>query len=308
MRVTRIVLSLTLFVSFVLVLQNRVSAQVGNEKEDLQKLFDRAVAAEGLEYAQLRDAIVARGVEAVPFLKQKCSDKDRTHRILAAAMLSWINEPQENKRREELVHQVLVWVHSRHFRSGMLTSVGAEALGPYSRGHARGEGRIELEDELHEVSAVPFLLELVLKGVIGRPRPEDAERYTYRRSKPTERSILVAAKNPKYCLWARWYATALVGGLQGADVIPVLTDLLQSNKSYELRACAATGLRRTKRLDVVEPLIAALADEMSAVRRSARYALVKITGEDYGWQDIDQQQGKYRTWWKQNKARLLKEK
>lgn len=317
----RIMLSLTLLVTIGLTVHNRVSAQVDGRRKDLQRLFSQAVPAEGTKYAELRDAIVARGAEAVPFLKEQCASKDRNRRILAAAMLGWINEPGKNKRREDLVHQVLF--HSSHLRSDMLTNVRAEATRAFvgvMRPGVRDGGREGpgFKDELHEPSAVPFLLEIVLKGTIHPPRPEDVRKYKYELRKPTVSQVQSIARHPQYSLWAQWYAIAYVGGLQGTDVIPILTDLLQSSKSWELRTCAATGLalHRTKSLDAVEPLIAALGDEEFEVRRAAAGALRSITGQnfsqDYFGQDLRrdfrQVQEKYEAWWKENRERLLKTK
>ncbi|MFB0566676.1 MAG: HEAT repeat domain-containing protein [Candidatus Aminicenantaceae bacterium] len=53
----------------------------------------------------------------------------------------------------------------------------------------------------------------------------------------------------------------------------------------------------------VEPLITALKDEESSIRRDAADSLKNITGEDFG-----EDQEKWQKWWKENKEKFLKKK
>ncbi len=278
-----------------------------HHEEDQQKLFNRAVSVEGPEYLQVRDAIVARGAEAVPFLKQATSDKDRTRRILAAAMLDRISQPQRNTRREELVHSAVL--NAIGHITGVLSSVRAAAVAPFVSSGWLMPGMEEsgprLRDEWSEASAVPFLLEIALKGAIHRPQPQHAGRYGLmpREAGRNEAKIRYFAKHAQYCLWARCYAIALVGGLEGPDVIPVLTELLRSGKDAGVRSSAATGLANTESAHAVEPLLIALRDKDRQVREEAEHALRRITGQDFG-----ADQSKWKAWWRQNKERLLEEK
>jgi len=306
MRFNQLVFTTTVLLGLALISESGGFALKADKKEDVPKLFNRAIAAEGAAYLQVRDAIVARGTEAVPFLKQERSGKDRTRRILAAAILGWISEPQKSTRREELVHAALI--RSQSYALDRPSSLQLEAarvpralaVGP--TGIVEGPAtKDRIHDELHEGSAVPFLLELVLKGAIHRPRPEDAGKYAIDQLRPSEREVRSAADNPQYCLWTRWYAAALVGRLEGADVIPALTDLLQSSKDAGLRSSAAAGLGKTRSPYAVEPLIAALGDKDRGVRDKAGFALKKITKQEFG---TDQE--KWRAWWKENRERLLK--
>ncbi|NLX27096.1 MAG: HEAT repeat domain-containing protein [Lentisphaerae bacterium] len=83
------------------------------------------------------------------------------------------------------------------------------------------------------------------------------------------------------------------------DIVFVLTELLETSESSDLRTMGAIGLRRTKSPDAVEPLIAALSDKEESVRKAASQGLKEITGMDFG---ADAQQ--YQTWWSANKDRL----
>ena len=62
------------------------------------------------------------------------------------------------------------------------------------------------------------------------------------------------------------------------------------------RRCAALALGKIGK-PAVEPLIAALKDKDSGVRKDAAEALTKITGKDFG-----RDQAQWRDWWERNKA------
>ena len=98
----------------------------------------------------------------------------------------------------------------------------------------------------------------------------------------------------------RCFAAALVGEYEGDDVIPVLTDILKSKREEPLRACAATGLRRTENPQVIKLLIDALSDEKNGVQDSAQHGLKWLTGQDFGTDQV-----KYRDWWQKNKDQFL---
>jgi hypothetical protein len=140
------------------------------------------------------------------------------------------------------------------------------------------KGPIQPKDALHQDAAVPFLLEAALKGptpVPGNPRVTEMAR--------------------SYSVYAQCMATALVGGYHGADVLPVLRELLRS-PNPSIRACAVTGLRRTKTLEGTELIGGSLSDPDPAVRFSCRASLYDLTDRDF-----QEDQAKWLKWWQENK-------
>lgn len=141
--------------------------------------------------------------------------------------------------------------------------------GPWLLTRMRSDAALP-RNELHDGSSVPFLLEVLLKETTDQVR--------------------------------RSYAAVLVGGYDNRDAIVVLANILNSKANEPfIRACAATGLRRTKSADAVEPLINALSDEKDAVKKSATMGLKELTGQDFGTDQV-----KYRDWWKANKDKFPK--
>lgn len=290
---------------FACLMGSSVVAQVPEQAQSVEQLFERAVEAEGQAYADIRDAILLRGTTAVPLLEQMRPSDDRNRRIVAHGLLSWVREPETNRRRQELVRVALV--NSVHMATGPLDGIigseavqdWADALPDMERSEFTRAPRLG-EDELHEHAAAPFLLELIIKGAIGPPSLEEAERAGETRGELRKRDLVLLGRNPKYPLWARCYAAVLVGRLRHPDVVPVLTDLLRASKQPELRACAAAGLHNARSVEGVAPLIDALSDPDPRVREGAYYALRDITGQDFG-----QDQERYREWWEKNGAKLL---
>lgn len=106
----------------------------------------------------------------------------------------------------------------------------------------------------------------------------------------------------------------VLGGEGGTSVSVEASDVLRSIRSSRLarlttnlkdgnarvRQRAARVLGTINDLHAVEPLIAALTDQDSAVQKEAAAALAKISGKDFG-QDHD----KWHGWWEENKRALL---
>lgn len=247
-----------------------VTGAIADDKTpvELQALFVTALAADQQQYVSIRQEIVTNKT-AIPFLLAECSSTNLHSRVMAAAMLTWATNATTNARREELLSET-VFAFARG-RAGIrvITRFGTEA----PRRH----------DELHDQAALPFLLETVLKG---------------------PREMLKGSKEIAgypVALWMRSYAAALVGGYANRDAIAILNEILNSQGDEPLRLCAANALRGTKSAEAVEPLISALSDEKSAVKKSAQMGLKEITGQDFGTD-----QAKYRDWWTANKDQLLK--
>jgi len=241
--------------------------QATGQDGSLQLLFRQAVSAEGRAYFDLRDEIVGRGRAAIEFLQDQQTNANLRSRIAGAAIVSWITEQDTNQLRSKVLSELLR--EALRHQAGMPRSVQAIAFGnwgslnsPVSRG-----------DPLDQKAAEPFLLEAALKGL--RPTSSEA--------------------NPSLTLAQRCLAAALVGSQPGSDVVPLLGELLRS-KSYELRACAATGLQRAKSFEGTELLISALSDESSEVRHTTRAALADLTDQDFG-----EDKAKYLEWWQHNK-------
>lgn len=88
----------------------------------------------------------------------------------------------------------------------------------------------------------------------------------------------------------------LIAILKGEPLIATLKD----DDDGDVRRSAAWALGKIGDLRAVEPLIAALKDEDVYVRKSAKEALGKISGNDLG-----QDHAKWQAWWAENKNKQL---
>jgi hypothetical protein len=84
-----------------------VNAQVAAEERPFAILFQAAVKAEGQRYHSLREQIVQRAEEAMPFLNEQSKSADLDTRVTARAMLSWIEEPEMNWERTVLMAEIV---------------------------------------------------------------------------------------------------------------------------------------------------------------------------------------------------------
>lgn len=239
----------------------------------LAQLFDQALEAEGQEYVSVRDHLVS-DPDAGEFLEHMTLSTNLQSRVIARAMLSWAEEREVNEDRYTKVMGILKLNASRILP--MLDSVQSAAYvvdwDKSALRHSKPDSVIHCDD------AVPFLLELALKG---------------------QNSVM--AGESYYEEYAGCYAAALVGAYKGADVFSVLVELLETSDDDKLRACAVTGLRQLKTPEVMKPLLSALSDKSGFVRRSASLALRDITTVNYG-EDVQ----KYEAWWEENKATWFK--
>jgi hypothetical protein len=264
-----------------------IAVQGADGSESLQLQFDRAVSAKGEAYFTLRSNILAWGASAVPFLTEQASSTNLHARVLARAMLSWTAQPELNRRRTELIERALSPRISSH-----LPRISA-VLGETGGSSAYGTFTPPQEDELRRKDAVPFLLEMVLKG------PSDTQRPAFKEG-----------------VWARCFAAGLVGWYTGPDVVPVLAEELGSGDG-KMPVAAVAGLGCARTYAAVEPLLGALSAQNDDVRASAYVALMDITGQDFRKGRIlhtppvtsdeitDAVREQFRAWWQDNKARLL---
>jgi len=247
----------------------RPTGQALAAEDSLARAFEACLVARGAPYFALRSNIVERGAVATPFLEARRTSPDLHTRVEATAMLAWINDPAANQLRADLLLGLLRTAFRSH--ADPLMAVESQAYGAFG---SIG-GPVPPKDALHEAAAVPFLLEAALKGcshVWSQPAGADAEK------------------------WDRCMATALVGGYQGQDVVPVLQEAIRDRDPC-VRACGATGLARTKTIDGTRLLVGALDDADRAVRRTCRAALFDLTDQDFG-----EDKGKWLEWWEKNKS------
>jgi HEAT repeat protein len=134
----------------------------------LEGLFGQALEATEEDYVSLRDSILARGEEAVPFLQGKLHDPDWHVHVLAEAMLGRMREPLLYRHYEELV--VLPVARATRFRAQHHAQVAGMAL---ERSYGTPGPRVKTDRPtrwwpLYERPAEPFLLEAALTGCIWR--------------------------------------------------------------------------------------------------------------------------------------------
>lgn len=266
MRKTSLLTVTTLFAATFILVTGTV-AQDKTPKE-LEALFAAAITADQQQYVSIRQDIVTNNT-AIPFLTDKCSSTDLCSRVLAEAMLTWTTNAGLNARRAVLLSEAVLQTAQHHGGMWLITKLRSDAMLP--------------QNELNDKLAVPFLLETILKGPGA----------LFKDSK--------GIAGYPVAVWIRSYAAALVGGYDNRDAIAVLSGVLNSKAEEPLRACAATGLRRSKSGEAVEPLVSALSDTNDGVRKSVHFALKELTGQDFGTD-----QGKYQDWWRENKAQFLK--
>jgi hypothetical protein len=255
---------LTLF----LAAQVQAVGQAADKEATLETLFGEEVSAEGQQYRIAQSNLLAYGAAAIPFLERKLTNDNLHTRIVARATLSWIRQPETNTYRSLMLSRMLS--HARRMHSPMLISV----QGACWRFRVTVDGRAaRYRVVMSEQDAVPFLLEVALKGSRAALSPEDS------------------------IPWDRCVAAGLVGAHQGEDIVPLLAELLKSPE-YELRTCAAIGLHRSKTPAAVELLIHALSDKSAEVRRACRHGLLDLTDQDFG-----ENERAYQDWWQRNRGR-----
>lgn len=251
--------------------------------QELEALFARAVSAERVAYYQLREEILSRE-EAMPFLRAKLASNDVYSRVLAQAMLARATSPPSDQMRVKLLFEATAKAVLKVKRGTPLDNVRGDTYGHYDYGNRR---YVQPSDALHEIEAVPFLLEVVLKG-------------------PPDRDTSVDMTQPfagqEAWVWQSCFAAGLVGVYTGEDGFLILKEVLNSDKVAPLRASAAEGIRKKRTVESIELLIKALSDKSPEVRESALYGVEDLTEQKFG-----PDAARYSAWWKQNKERFLKD-
>lgn len=138
-----------------------VSTDATVEELPVAELWSQALQKTGLEYMDVRAEILGRGPEAVSFLEEKLTEEDWHSRMLAQALIERIRDPDQYRYYEELLVVPIRW-------AGMNVLPAYEVLPRMARGMRRGrlpgDGPPPTpKGGLHELEAVPFLAELLLK-------------------------------------------------------------------------------------------------------------------------------------------------
>jgi len=149
-----------------------------------------------------------------------------------------------------------------------------EANGPKSLAPAVDSLIIALEDKSHEVR---WRAAWALRDMGWRP---------------TDQKSLISF----LILAQEWEELSRIGKPAVASLIVALKD-----KDWSRRSGASRTLGMIGDISAVEPLIEALKDEIPDVRKIAAVALTKLTGQDFGQNDV-----KWLKWWEQNKGEFLK--
>lgn len=136
---------------------------VAAEPQLIADQFQTMVSAKGTAYVEKRNAILARGQAALPFLQGQAKSEDWQTRVIAKAVASRLERPELLSRYEMLSITTIVNARGQHvIRMESL----AQAAGAFGRPSQDPElvrsgrtGGIRLND-------VPFLIEVALKGSI----------------------------------------------------------------------------------------------------------------------------------------------
>ena len=222
----------------------------------LPELLSTMVKSEGEQYTAARDEMMQRGPDASQFLKPKLADPDWHVRAVAEVILDRMSRPQVyNQYAADLDRAV--------------GSAFGMRPGPFRGLLPPGEGKPRPRGSLNDAAAVPFLLEVLVKGswrprVIPGPVVEDER---------PEAARLRAALAETYPRVARCYAALCLGMLNDPRGVDPLVESALAGGFPELSAAAANALGRTGRTQVVMPLLRALEDTDTWVRDNAAWAL-----------------------------------
>jgi len=134
---------------------------------------------------------------------------------------------------------------------------------------------------------------LLDRGACGQREKEEIPNY--RRLTPRPWPEFIAAlkdRNSSVREGAAWG----LGAIRDPLALELLIALLE-DEDVSVRRTVVWSLGEIKKPSGVEPLIIALKDQDSVVRYGAKYALRKITLQDFG-----EDSRKWQEWWKRNKA------
>jgi hypothetical protein len=290
-------------------------AESAMTRDQVTQWFEQAIAVQGKAYHILRTNIVAQGSGAVDFLKAQTLSTNLHARVVARGMLSWIAEPETNVLRTRLFVEMVDKASVSHV--GVERGLGQFIEFEHSDAQWRWRGRPPPQGLEKLDPPDPFLLEVALKGL--SPLGSD-QRERVSEEGSDSGGVMSQQLNEgfeSYAFWAQCLAAAQVGGHEGADVIPVLVELLKSPRR-ELRTYSTIGLKGTRRVEAIEPLLGALSDADGDVQVSAYLGLIELTGQDFrsgvrkmsptvtAKQIDDEVRKQFREWWQENKERLLK--
>ncbi|MHC4153345.1 MAG: HEAT repeat domain-containing protein [Planctomycetota bacterium] len=152
------------------------TARAQSQPPSVQRLFKQALEAKGDRYIELRNQI-AGSKDAVSFLKARLSDPNWKTAIIAEAVLGRVEQPQTYRYYEELLIVPLKKARGLNRESPTIIGFRPFESIPYiaqcEKSNLRRPESTEvtrtarhtrdLEPALHQESAVPFLVELLLK-------------------------------------------------------------------------------------------------------------------------------------------------
>ncbi len=234
-----------------------VAAEPSANEEELQKLFETALATGGLEYQKARDAILAHD-GAADFLEKRAQDTNLVSRVIGRALQTWMRDGVANMDVSKQVVEVTVRATRRQIGDrGILGSIYDLKSDPVSRKFAK------INTDVH------VLLEVALKGPT---LPADTQYH----------------KNIQSLYAINCYAAGLSGLYDDPDVIPVLTMLTDENEDSLMKNAALRGLLLRDGVDTAV-LIKGVEDKDEDYRRISHHHLRDITGKDFGYDA-----GKYR--------------
>ena len=231
------------------------------------ELFAVMLRSQGQEYITARSEMLQGGPAATEFLKSKLNDADWHVRVLAEAALDRATRPADYDRFTVILQTDV----QLSFRSrGSPFSWLARALfeHPY---RIRREDIGSLDTGLFNPAAVPFLLEVLIKGPISCPRPVPppgmAETWTEEQQKSW--SEQVDRDCDTYVKLTRCYAALELGWINDPRAIDALIEAATAGAFPELRRFGALGLAKTKRPEAIKTLLSLSEDPNADFRVTA---------------------------------------
>jgi HEAT repeat protein len=230
----------------------------------LPDLFSVMLRSQGEEYVSARDEMLRREPEAADVLKSKLADPDWHVRIIAEAALDRMSRPQAyDQYAANIAYAVTT---ASHMRPGAFRGLTALFMG--RRPSAIGRPLKSLDS----ISAVPFLIEVLVKGS-WRPTLEQRPATASQTPAATRlrESLVQEHAQVGQCL-----AALCLGALNDPRAVEPLVEMTVAGEFPWLRAKSASALGWTGRAQAVAPLLKALGDEAPEVRASAAGALGEI--------------------------------
>lgn len=291
-----------------------VGISVADQKEIniplLETHFNAAIEAKGDAYFELRKRIIEYEEDAKPFLLKSVRNDELHTRVIARALLSWMNEDYIS----DIDGDAITTIINAYSRQTIVTPVLDYSIYGYLGSkifwtmQARGGhesallyGLIPGVDpvlwDTVNANRQSLLLEAAIKGLPPRWEKAFGHRSKYAHE------------------LARMFAASLSGAFPCTDTPAVLAELLESDESWRVRMGAARGLERIGDIAVVvPPLIKALRDQSADVRSTAYIALRNLIGDDIAFDSGEfthkvgpKQIEAVEKWWDENQERVLRE-